>query len=367
MKIPLLGIGTALPSAMLEQQSIISFAKARCCNTSKQERLLESLYHMTEIRTRGSVLVGEMDSSDDRPLFYPLPADPSDDGPGTSKRMERYAQESVPLALSAARNALADSGLQPSEITHLITVSCTGFFAPGPDIALIKQLGLSPQTARLHVGFMGCHGALNALRQAQAIAAAQPDARVLICAVELCTLHMQYGWDANSLVANSLFADGSAAMVLCQHKRSKPETWNLTASGSCVLPDCEDAMTWRIGNHGFEMTLAKSVPTLIHQHLRPWMEEWLSSHGLTIPQVSSWAAHPGGPRILSETVRALDLPAESIQASQAVLAECGNMSSPTIVFILDRLRKASAPLPCVALGFGPGLSVETALFTGTGV
>lgn len=364
MSVHVLGIGTAVPSHALDQVLIAGLAKARCCQTVRQERLLDSLYRSTEIRTRGSVLAsvgGAADVVGSEMPFYPLPSSPSDGGPTTADRMQRYALESIPLALAAAEEALADAHRTAADITHLITVSCTGFFAPGPDIALMKKLGLSPETARLHVGFMGCHGALNALRQAQALAAV-PGNCVLICAVELCTLHLQYGWEPNSVLANSLFADGAAALVVGTPRNENTNTWTHVASGSCLLPDCEDAMTWSIGDHGFQMTLAKSVPGLIHEHLRPWLETWLARHNLTIAQVGSWAVHPGGPRILSETARALDLHPDALSASHEVLAEFGNMSSPTIVFILNELRSKNATRPCVALGFGPGLAVEAALF-----
>ena len=127
------------------------------------------------------------------------------------------ARERRPLALSAAENALRDSGLRPAEITHLITVSCTGFFSTGPDIALIKQLGLNPEVSRLHIGFMGCHGALNGLRQCSVHRGRRPACTDrLLCAVELCSLHLQYGWNPHSILANSLFADGAGAVVLAR-------------------------------------------------------------------------------------------------------------------------------------------------------
>jgi predicted naringenin-chalcone synthase len=121
-------------------------------------------------------------------------------------------------------------------------------------------------------------------------------------------------------------------------------------------------MTWNIGDHGFTMTLSPRVPDLIAAHLRPWLEQWLGQHGLGLERVASWAVHPGGPRILSAVEKALGLPREATAVSREVLAACGNMSSPTVLFILDRLRERSAPRPCVALGFGPGLVAEAMLF-----
>ncbi len=271
--------------------------------------------------------------------------------------MQHYAQSAPPLALTAAKNALDRSGLSPAELTHLVTVSCTGFLAPGVDIALIRSLGLGATVQRTHVGYMGCHGALNGLRVARALADSDPGARVLLCAVELCSIHYHYGWDPQKMIANAIFGDGAAAVV------SVPgaEAWHVAASGSCLIPNSTDAMTWAIGDHGFEMTLSKRVPGLIAAHLQPWLKSWLGGQGLSPEDVASWAVHPGGPRILSAVEETLRLPASALAASREVFAEFGNMSSPTVLFILDRLRREDAPRPCVALGFGPGLMAEALL------
>jgi len=185
---------------------------------------------------------------------------------------------------------------------------------------------------------------------------------VLLCAVELCSLHFHYGWDPEKVVANALFADGAGAMVIASDGRDSSDAWQVTANGSCLVPDSEDAMTWRIGDHGFEMTLSPRVPSLVGTCLRPWLVQWLAEHGLTLRDVRSWAIHPGGPRILEAIAQALGLTPDATRFSAQVLAECGNMSSATMLFLLERLRRSGAPRPCVALGFGPGLVVEAALF-----
>jgi predicted naringenin-chalcone synthase len=226
---------------------------------------------------------------------------------------------------------------------------------------LIKQLGLPADVARTHVGFMGCHGALNGLRVANAFLGADRSACVLVCAVELCSLHHQYGWDSDRIVANALFADGAGAFIGVAGEAGSAKSFQVVATGSTLIDDSEDAMTWRIGDHGFEMSLSPRVPEIIGRCLRPWLERWLQQHGLTIATVGSWAVHPGGPRILSAFGEATGLDRSTIEDSYAIFAEYGNMSSPTIVFILDRLRRANAPRPTVALAFGPGLAVEAAL------
>jgi predicted naringenin-chalcone synthase len=274
--------------------------------------------------------------------------------------MQRYAAESVPLAVAAARRACEAANTSPQRITHVVNISCTGFFAPGIDVALIKQLGLRPTIGRIQVGFMGCHGVLNGLRLVRAFIEADPAAQVLLCTVELCSLHYQYGASTDQLVANALFADGAASLVAAAADGTD-DHWQIAATASVLLPDCEEAMTWRIGDHGFEMTLSPRVPDLIAQHVRPWLETWLKVEGLSLAAIGSWAIHPGGPRIIESVAAALELPASATVASAEILAEHGNMSSPSVLFVLDRLQQVKARRPCVALAFGPGLVAEAAL------
>jgi predicted naringenin-chalcone synthase len=209
---------------------------------------------------------------------------------------------------------------------------------------------------------MGCHGAINGLRVCQAYGGADVTARVLLVAVETCSVHYSYERDVYRLVTNALFADGAAALVAMGTAAPHNDAWQLTACGSCLLPDAEKAMTWSVGDHGFEMTLSKDVPDLIAQHLRPWMASWLAEQNLDVTGIGSWAVHPGGPKILDAVEAALGLPRSATAVSREILAEYGNMSSPTILFVLQRLRQRTVPRPCVALGFGPGLVAEAALF-----
>jgi predicted naringenin-chalcone synthase len=282
--------------------------------------------------------------------------------------MQIYATEAAPLAVRAAKGAINESGFPPDTITHLITVSCTGFVAPGIDLALFAGLGLEPTVQRTHIGFMGCHGALNGLRLANAFVTADPTARVLLCAVELCSLHYYFGNAADKLIANAIFSDGAAAIVgsCSTDRRDNPSVarvkpWSLAASGSRLIPGTSKDMSWTLGNHGFEMTLSRRVPGLIAANLRPWLEVWLNDNSLSLNGIRSWAIHPGGPKILDAVEESLLLTTDALAPSRGVFADYGNMSSPTVLFILDRLRKTNAPRPCVALGFGPGLVVEGAI------
>jgi predicted naringenin-chalcone synthase len=196
---------------------------------------------------------------------------------------------------------------------------------------------------------------------AKAFTETDSSACVLLCAVELCSLHHQYDWQPDQIVANALFADGAAALVA--RKSSPAESgWRLLDQVSAVVPGSGELMSWRVRDHGFQMTLSSELPRLINQSLKPWIEKWLSQHALSIAQIASWAIHPGGPRILSSCSDALGLAADKLTDSQTILAEYGNMSSPTILFVLDRLQRRDAPRPCVALAFGPGITIEAALF-----
>ncbi len=354
----IMGWGTALPEHGLEQAAAAALA-LELEGEAADNRRLPALYRRSGVQRRHSVLV-KAGAGGAPQMDLLRPPEPGDGrGPTTAARMAVYQQHGLPLAARAARAALADAGVAAGSITHLVTVSCSGFVAPGVDIGLVDELGMRRDVERTHVGFMGCHGGLNGLRVARAFAEADPAARVLVCAVELCSIHYQYGGDAGQVVANALFADGAAAAVVGTD--SGEDHWRLAATGTMLMPDSLEEMGWRIGDHGFEMTLSTRVPELIGAHLRPWLEQWLGGAGLRPEDVASWAIHPGGPRILDGVERSLGLDGEALAVSRAVLAEYGNMSSPTVLFILERLLRAGAPLPCVALAFGPGLVVEGVL------
>lgn len=416
----ILGLGTAQPEHMMSQDEAVMLAHEICCRDEAEKKLVKILYRKAGVKQRATcvphqialewaaapvtvvstvgdrVLHGDANGSssngvigkngkpriidgmlDDAHIedmtaeeFGDLTAHegPVQQGPSTGERMQIFAAAAPELAVQSAELALIDSGVKAGEITHLVTVTCTGFFAPGVDVTLINRLGLRRDVGRIQVGFMGCHGAINGLRAATAIAQADPKNRVLLCAVELCSLHYSFQWDPTRAVGNAVFADGSASLVIGHADSAAATASDGTATlrcastGSCIIPDSTDAMSWNLGDHGFEMFLSSRVPDLIGKHLRPWFESWLAESGLTIADIGSWAVHPGGPRILSSVEESLGLPREATATSREVLAECGNMSSPTVLFILQRLRAAGAKMPCVALGFGPGLAAEAALF-----
>jgi predicted naringenin-chalcone synthase len=279
--------------------------------------------------------------------------------------MQYYENHALPLAIQASSAAVLRSASPANAITHVVTVSCTGFTAPGIDSGLIDALRLRPTTERVHVGYMGCHGAINGLRVARGLAHADPESRILLCAVELCSLHYCFHWNSERMLGNALFADGAGAVVLGSESSTspgpRPIRWQLAATGSCLFPDTAEALKWNIEDHGFAMNISPRLPEVIEVHLRAWLDEWLAENKLEIRDVQSWAVHPGGPKILEAVETAIGILPDRTKVSRDVLRHYGNMSSPTVLFILEALLEQRASPPCVMLGFGPGLVAEAAL------
>jgi len=355
MSLVLAGLGTALPEHSATQAEALELALELWPYSDEQRRLLPAIYRRAGVARRRTVLPD---------LRASLALGP-EGSLGTAERMRSYVAYSPALAAAAARAALDDAALSPGAISPLVTVSCTGAMAPGLDVLLARALELDPGVERTHVGFMGCQGALSGLRLVAPLAASRPRGAVLLCAVELCSLHFHAGGDPEKIVANALFGDGAAALVgagtVASGDGRSGASWSLLDCATALLPDSEDAMTWTIGDEGFGMTLSARVPALIGEHLRPWLSAWLARAGVALDGVRSWAVHPGGPRVLDAVEEALGLPREATAVSRQVLSEHGNMSSPTVLFILQRLIRQRAQRPCVALAFGPGLVVEAAL------
>lgn len=359
------GIGTAVPECRIDQNAAYAATQWLCCDSDQQRRVMELIYQGAGVQERGTVLLSKAENTlAPSDTFFKPRRDAEDRGPTTQERMEKFEEYSLTMAMKSSEAALAQADQDVAEITHLVTVSCSGFHAPGFDIGLIQKLGLSPDTARTHIGFMGCHGSFNALRVARAFVTADPRHVVLVCSVELCSLHHHYGWATDKVIANALFADGSAAVV-CRHAAPGESPvhakYQLDCNGSHLLPKTTGAMSWRIGDHGFEMTLSQKVPALIEANLHSWMEQFLAKEGLRIEDIRGWAIHPGGPRILDACQMALSLSSAAVAPAREVLARYGNMSSATILFLLDQLKQQPLSGPVVAVGFGPGLTIEAML------
>jgi predicted naringenin-chalcone synthase len=362
MTLALAGFGTRVPAHSISQEEAVEIHATLAEIDPERARTLRALYRRAGVKRRHSVLLESSSGPlSERQSFYPPARDDADRGPPTAQRMLRYETEAPSLAGAAACEALSSAGVRPKDVTHLVTISCTGFAAPGIDTRVIESLGLPASTQRTHVGFMGCHGALNGLKVADSLVRAHPDAVVVVCSVELCTLHFSYGWNPEMMVPNALFADGAAAVVGRSAATAGPNTWRLASFATLLIPGTSGDMSWRIGDHGFRMTLSARVPDLVEENVGGWLRGWLAENDLGLEDVASWAVHPGGPRILSAVEAAAGLGKERTAVSRAVLAELGNMSSATVLFTLDRLRSQDAPRPCVALALGPGLVAEAVL------
>ncbi len=359
----LTAIATRTPDHPISQQALSACAQSRCASTQPQRDKVGRVFDRTTVKSRACVVAsnGSTPKGMDRlGQLMPLPTDAADRGPSIGDRMRLYEREALPLAIGVLQDALERASVKPQDVSHLVAVSCTGFIAPGLDLSLIERLGLPPGVGRTSVGFMGCHGALNGLRVMDAMGRASPGRPVAMVCVELCSIHFQYGYNAQHVVANALFADGAAAVVGVASRGSKDGV-RLLAQASTIVPDSSGAMAWRIRDHGFEMTLSPEVPALVKTNLRPWLTAWLSGQGLTLNDIQGWAIHPGGPKVIDAVASSLGLTDGLCEPSRSVLAEHGNMSSPTVLFIVERLIAQGTRGRSVVLAFGPGLVIEAAL------
>lgn len=360
MRCSIKGLGTALPPDSVTQQEALALSQDVICDDRRQARWMQTLFLHSGVERRHTVIPWKTGYAWSREHAE------TGRGPGTAARMQLYARHAPPLALHACQAALENAAVDSKQITHLVLVTCTGFSAPGMDAFLLEQLPLAASVQRVHVGYMGCHGAVNGLRAAQGLAATDPSAKVLLCAVELCSLHYCMKWDDEAIVGNALFADGAAAAVLQAGgpgDESGPSGPTLRSTGSRYLPRTGEQMSWTVGDFGFEMRLSSEIPNTILSHLAGAIDTWLAEHGLRRGDIARWLVHPGGPRILDAVEQALQLAPEQLRYSREVLRKCGNMSSPTVLFILEQsLQDTESPAgPAVMLGFGPGLMIEMAL------
>lgn len=330
-------ISTAVPDGAIESH-YTSWATAQIAD-DRQRKLFERMSTRAGIENRFSVLDGR-DGRMDASGFYAGPVAPS-----TAQRMQIYARDAPLLALKAIAG-LPDLG----DITHLVVASCTGFMAPGLDQVIARRLNLSSQVERILIGFMGCYAGITALRTAAHLVRSQRQARVLVVTVELCSLHLQDSGEIESLLAMRQFADGAAAAIVC----ASGEGLALGASLSETLEESAELITWTIGDTGFAMHLSGEVPARLADALiNPAVAARLGD----ISAIEAWAVHPGGRSILDAVERGLGLAPGKLDASRSVLSEFGNMSSATVLFVLERLMQ-QRPATGLALAFGPGLAME---------
>ena len=268
--------------------------------------------------------------------------------PTTGERMAVYAREAPKLALRAI------AGLPDTQgITHLVVASCTGFVAPGVDQVIARTLGLAGDVERIAIGFMGCYAGATALRTAGHIVRSEPAARVLVVSVELCSLHLQENAKLESMLAMAQFSDGAAAAIVSGQGAGLALGENLSAT----LEESDSLITWTIGDTGFAMSLSGEVPGRLAEALADDVLSERILDGRDAAEIGAWAVHPGGKSILDAVERAFALPQGALAESREVLRTCGNMSSATILFVLEQIM-ARRPENGIALAFGPGLAME---------
>ncbi|KQT51059.1 stilbene synthase [Aureimonas sp. Leaf454] len=278
--------------------------------------------------------------------------------PGTGERMALFEAWAPHLAEAAIGKL--DLGEDRSGITHLVVTSCTGFSAPGIDLDIVARCGLSPSVERTMIGFMGCYAAINALKLARHIVRSEPQARVLCVNIELCTLHLKETTDLERLLSFCLWGDGCAAALVT----SDPKGLRLDGFKALLAADSRELMTWNVRDDGFDMVLSGRVPKAIDTVLRRHSAEVLK--GRRPDEIDLWAVHPGGRSVLDAVSEALDLADDALDTSRAVLRENGNMSSATVMFVLERMLDRPRGLFGSAMAFGPGLTAETMLFETAG-
>jgi predicted naringenin-chalcone synthase len=325
----------------------------------RTQRLARFVYKKSGIETRHSVI------GDWQPGATPELFKSDDDGhliePDTGTRNRFYIKKAGPLAEKAARAALKNCpGHLAKDVTHLITVSCTGFYNPGLDFHLVRALGLSESVERYNLGFMGCYAAFPALRMAQQFCQVNPQAVVMVVCLELCSLHLQINGNTDSLLGNAIFADGTAvAIVSSRTPKAHRAAFRLDRFVSAMAPEGGGDMAWEIGQNGFNIVLSSYVPDIIAANIKGIVQDTAGQ----ADEVDLWAIHPGGKAILDKVQHELGLTPEHVMASRNILRDFGNMSSVTILFVLQHMleHQAEQSARVCAMAFGPGLTIETAM------
>src|SRR5512139_2709516 len=300
----------------------------------RTRRIIRMIYRQSGIERRHSVVTNF--DREGRDGFFETGPDGTRRGPGTAARNEIFARESRRLSVDLARKLLDDCpGTGPKDVTHIVTASCTGFYNPGPDYYILRDLGIPLSAQRYHLGFMGCYAAFPALRMAAQFCKANPDATVLVMCLELCSLHLQLKAEEDCLLANSLFADGAgAAIVSAREPAPGRSAYRIDDFHSALVTSGEHDMAWRIGDHGFDIALSSYVPKIIGANIREFIEPSLAAAGVALADVETWAVHPGGKAIIDQVQGSLALRPEQVRISREVLRDYGNMSSATILFVL---------------------------------
>lgn len=360
----IISIATGVPPYQHHQNDIFKFADTIYSKDEIDSRKLKFLYRQSGIDTRYSVLPDYSSIAEDR-QFYATSKD-LEPFPDLEKRMEWYGNNAAMLSIKTIRDCIADK-IESSEITHLITVSCTGMSAPGLDLEIMETMELSPDIFRTSINFMGCYAAIHALKLADALCNTNKQANVIIVCTEFCTLHFQKENSIDNITSTLLFADGCAA-VLLQHNDAADKGIKIESFYSEVAFKGKKDMSWKLSSKGFLMSLTGYVPDLVKEDFDNLLNKALRNAHLKKEDISHWCIHPGGKKILEAIQQSTGLESHHLQCSYDVLRAYGNMSSPTVLFVLQKILKnlesnEQEPATIFTAAFGPGLTMET--FIGT--
>ncbi len=360
----IISIATGVPAYKHQQENIFKFADTIHSNNEIDSRKLKFLYRHSGIDTRYSVLPDYSTTPDDR-KFYSKSKD-LEPFPDLEKRMEWFAKNATLLSVKTIKDCIAGQ-IEPYEITHLITVSCTGMSAPGMDLEIMESMDLPANIFRTSVNFMGCYAAIHALKMADAFCNNDAAANVVIVCTELCTLHFQKENSIDNITSTLLFADGCAA-VLVKHHRVTKKGLVLKNFFSDVAFKGKKDMSWQLSSKGFLMTLTGYVPDLVKEDFDVLLNKALNNAHINKVAISHWCIHPGGKKILEAIQQSTGLKEEDLKYSYDVLREYGNMSSPTVLFVLQKILQElqlneSNAASIFGAAFGPGLTMETFIAT----
>ena len=360
----IISIGTVVPKFGTAQSTILEFMQA-AYNDDTASRKLKILFHNSGINTRYSVVPDFDNSKSEHNLFIGNKSTPN-----VEKRLNVFKENAVSLAIEAIHSALTKLNTTIAEFgpTHLITVTCTGLYAPGIDSDIMEQLNLPNDIFHTSINFMGCNAAFPALKIADMIAKTDENAKVIVVCVELCTLHFQPKDNNDNLLSNTIFGDGAAAAIVVSDTAAKHnEQGGMAINGfySLLLGKGKNLMAWNITPINFEMVLDAGIPEFIGNEVNNIVLKSSKNLNIAPDKIDKWAIHPGGKKILDAVKKQMQMNDTDLQYSYKVLAEYGNMSSPTILFVLNEIMQSNhKPNETIfSIGFGPGLSIETSLFT----
>ncbi len=352
----IISIGTAVPAHKHKQSDILEFMQLVYALNEDDKRKLKFLYRQGGIENRHSV-IADYSLPAAEWAFY-SPTENLEPFPNLEKRMQWYQSYAAELSLEAIKKCMEKT--PGHTITHLITVSCTGMSAPGLDLELLEMLNLPANTFRTSVNFMGCYAAIHALKIADAFCKADNTANVMIVCTELCTLHFQKEYTVDNITSSMLFADGAAAVMVTGNK----EVDGLTIENfySKVSLEGKKDMAWELSSKGFLMTLSSYVASMIEEDFDGLVTQALSAANLEKENITHWCIHPGGKKILESVHKSLGFTNGQLQPCYDVLKEYGNMSSPTVLFVLEKIMNnldTKEKNTIFGAAFGPGLTMET--------